>query len=178
VRTWFVLGVVAGCSGDSGDATTDGGAPTVPEDWPAAWAAMEDEVVELCNVQRRFGATCGDTPMAGGLDLLESDEVLRGVARGHSLDMAVRGFFDHTNPDGDDPFDRIGAAGFTGDQPWGENIAAGSSTAADVVDQWMHSPGHCTNIMTPEFTVIGVGYDFEEDSEFRHYWTQNFAASH
>ena len=34
------------------------------------------------------------------------------VARGHSLDMAKRGFFSHTNPDGNDPADRGDRIGF------------------------------------------------------------------
>lgn len=35
------------------------------------------------------------------------------VARGHSLDMAKRGFYGHTNPDGEDPTDRGDRIGFT-----------------------------------------------------------------
>ena len=33
------------------------------------------------------------------------------VAVDHSLDMVERGFFSHTNPDGDSPFDRLSASG-------------------------------------------------------------------
>ena len=63
----------------------------------------------------------------------EHDFLLRHV----SEDMADRAFFDHVNPDGDDPFDRMSAAGFAGGYPWGENIALGPIDAAQVVQAWM-----------------------------------------
>jgi uncharacterized protein YkwD len=47
------------------------------------------------------------------------------AARKHSIDMGTRNFFDHVNPDGQDPFARMKAAGWnpTGAYAWGENIA-------------------------------------------------------
>ena len=53
---------------------------------------------------------------------------LRCAARVHSLDMANRGFFDHVNPDGEDPFVRMERAGYSF-QAAGENIAAGHLAA-------------------------------------------------
>jgi uncharacterized protein YkwD len=179
VRRWLALVLAGGCSGgDDGASHTDDDGTDLPE-WPAAWTTLEEEVVALCNGYRQVGASCRGVSMPGGLDHLEMDPVLRGTARAHSLDMATRHFFAHENPDGDGPFDRMDAAGFAGQQPWGENIAAGVSKAAAVVELWMDSTeGHCENIMEPSFRVIGVGYDFDQDSEFGHYWTQNFAGSH
>jgi uncharacterized protein YkwD len=179
VRTSLAaLVFVWGCTSTDGISDDDDDGSTPAAIWPEAWAELEAGVIEICNAHRTFGATCGGTPMAGGLDHLELDPVLRGTARAHSVDMATRGFFDHDNPDGDGPFDRIEAAGFTGAQPWGENIAGGTGTAEAVMDQWMDSVGHCMNIMEPSFLVIGVGYDFDETSQLGHYWTQNFAGSH
>jgi uncharacterized protein YkwD len=93
--------------------------------------------------------------------------------------MAEEEFFDHVDPQGTDPFDRMEAAGFTGSLPWGENIAAGYPTAQDVFDGWMGSPGHCANILEPTFGAIGIGYYLREDDPMsaRHYWTQEFAGS-
>ena len=34
----------------------------------------------------------------------------------------------------------------------------GQTSPALVVDGWMNSPGHCTNIMNAGFTELGVGY--------------------
>lgn len=172
----LVLGVGA-CQGE--EAADTGTSSSIPlEEWPQEWVDQEQEVLRLVNIQRTIGAVCGDRPMGGGAPLLEMDEVLRGTARAHSRDMAKRGFFDHVNPGGKDPFDRIAAAGFTGAEPWGENIAGGQPTAASVVDDWMHSPGHCENIMEPQFRVLGVGLYVEQGTELVLYWTQNFAGSH
>lgn len=176
---WALLGC-AGC-GVAGLGPAGGGAHTgtdATEDWPEAWAAFEAEVVELVNRERYVGATCGGSARPGGLPALEMDAVIRGTARDHSADMAARGFFDHRNPDGALPEDRMAADGFAGALPWGENIAAGAWDAPTVVQGWMDSPGHCANIMEPGFRVIGVGYVFEEDSDWGHYWTQVFAGSH
>ena len=39
----------------------------------------------------------------------------------------------------------------------GENIAMGQPTAASVMNAWMNSPGHKANILSKNFTEIGVG---------------------
>ena len=65
---------------------------------------------------------------------------------------------DHTNPDGQDPGDRMRAAGYRGSS-WGENIAAGYDSAQKVVAAWMQSDGHRENILNCRFTTIGIGYD-------------------
>ena len=61
-------------------------------------------------------------------------------------------------------------------QAAGENIAAGQTTPQEVVDGWMQSPGHCSNIMSPSFTEIGVGYVLAPQGQLPHYWTQTFGA--
>jgi uncharacterized protein YkwD len=57
----------------------------------------------------------------------------------------------------------------------GENIASGVPTAREVVDGWLASPGHCSNIMDPRFTEMGVAYATERRSRGVIYWTQVFA---
>jgi uncharacterized protein YkwD len=88
--------------------------------------------------------------------------------------MATNNYFSHTSRDGRTFGQRIENAGFGGGYPRGENIAAGSSTAQGVMNQWMSSDGHCRNIMTAGFRAIGVGYAERAGSTYRHYWTQNF----
>jgi uncharacterized protein YkwD len=78
------------------------------------------------------------------------------VALAHSEDMVERGFFDHTNPDGESPFDRLQNAGI----PYSgaaENIAWGYSTATAVLEGWLNSSGHKANIENCSLTVHGVG---------------------
>ena len=154
--------VLAACSGgkdDSGAAASD-----VPDnaycedvaDWDPSYAALEEAVLDLVNEERGVGGTCGSDSYPPS-DPLSMVPELRCAARVHALDMIARDFFDHTNPDGDGPYERSTYAGY--DAMWsGENIAAGSVTAEGVMGQWMNSPGHCSNILFPDFTEIGVGY--------------------
>ncbi len=115
-------------------------------------------VVALTNAER---AKAGCKP-------LQVDSRLNKSALGHSSDMARRDYFEHDSPEGKDFADREAEAGFEGNSG-GENIAMGQRSAAEVMDDWMHSPGHKRNILDCKFTKIGVGY-----VPNGHYWTQNF----
>jgi uncharacterized protein YkwD len=151
-------------------------APPPTDAWPASYAAMEDAVIVEVNKRRAAGASCGGKSY-GPASPLTSNSMLRTSARRHSQDMATRGFFDHQNPDGQSPSDRMRAAGYLGAGYSGENIAAGRDTATGTVQQWMDSPGHCSNIMNPAFQLIGVGYAYGASAKYKHYWTQNFAGN-
>lgn len=142
--------------------------------WPAAWSAAEAEVFRLVNEARSQGATCPSGPTPATHPLVWNDELAL-AARLHSLDMAEQGYFSHTSLDGRSPWDRIADAGYTG-AAVGENIAAGSSTAAQAFGGWMSSDGHCRNIMSSDSNELGVGYAALESSPWGHYWTQTFGA--
>jgi uncharacterized protein YkwD len=148
--------------------------PPVPS-YDPSWAAFEDEVLTLVNQRRAAGAVCGGTAYAPVAPLYMQAQ-LRDAARGHSLDMATQNYFSHTSLDGRTFSDRISAAGY-GAFPRGENIAAGYPSAAAVVNGWMASTGHCTNIMNGAYRAIGVGYAYRSGSPYGHYWTQNFGGS-
>ena len=114
------------------------------------------------------------------LDLVESLGQLyeralsrRDAARLHAQDMADNNYFSHTGLNGSSFMDRILAAGFTGTCPCGENIAAGNSDASSTMTQWINSPGHCENMMG-DYTKIGVGYAYNANSTYHHYWVQDF----
>jgi uncharacterized protein YkwD len=72
--------------------------------------------------------------------------------------MAARNFFEHGNFVG-----RIRSSHYLqGARAWsvGENIAWGSgvlSSPTEIVDAWMHSPGHRANILNRRFREIGIG---------------------
>ena len=120
-------------------------------------AGFEDEVLRLVNENRAKGWNCdaeGMFPAAGPLTMIPT---LRCSARLHSKDMADRMFFAHNSPDGENPGTRMKEAGYVG-SGWGENIARGQRTPAEVVMGWMDSDGHCSNIMNASFNQIGVGY--------------------
>lgn len=137
----------------------------VPANTPqgsVAPAGTVDQVVALVNKER---AKAGCSPLA-------EDPQLQKAAQGHSDDMAARHFFDHTNPDGADPGQRITAAGYRW-STYGENIAQGQQTAASVMQSWMNSPGHRANILNCSFKDIGVGVHKGTGGPW---WTQDFGA--
>ena len=115
----------------------------------AAEVRHESEVarfVELMNAHRE----------AEGCPALEWHDGAANVAEAHSADMTARRFFDHMNPDGESPFDRLRAAGVS----WraaAENIAYGFSTGSGVLQTWLDSPGHRANIENCRYTHHGVG---------------------
>ncbi|MCZ6690283.1 MAG: IPT/TIG domain-containing protein [Planctomycetota bacterium] len=111
----------------------------------------EDCVFDLINQERG---------VVGKPDLTH-DPAIRLVARAHSEDMRDRNFFDHRNPDGDDPDDRLLAAGISFGA-WAEiiqfNLSADPAQAA--FDWWMNSALH-RGLMLDEsnvgFTLTGIG---------------------
>ena len=145
--------------------------PTVG--WNPQWETWELEVLELVNQARAIGGNCGSEgsfPASGALTLQGS---LMCAARVHSKDMADNDYFDHTNQQGNGPAWRMGQAGYNGNG-WGENIAAGYGSPQAVVDGWLDSDGHCANMLNPNFSKIGIGYAYANNSEWGNYWTQNF----
>ncbi|MFF7366801.1 sigma-70 family RNA polymerase sigma factor [Streptomyces tricolor] len=136
-------------------------ASRAPQAQPAP-AGTVAQVVALVN-KERAAAGCGP---------VTEDPQLDRAAQGHSDDMAARGFFDHTDPDGDGPGERITAAGYRW-STYGENIAKGQQTPQAVMDSWMNSPGHRANILNCSFKNIGVGV---HDGAGGPWWTQAFGA--
>lgn len=121
--------------------------------------AAAADVVSMVNRER---ARTGCRPV-------KRDAVLGLLATALSEDMAVRGFFDHTDPDGRAPWDRWAEAGAQGFG--GENIARGPVDAKAVMDAWMESPGHRANILNCEYRIVGVGVYFGQGGPW---WTQDF----
>ncbi len=148
---------------------------TASGDWPAAYAALEQQVLEETNKRRALGADCRTKGKFPAAKPLVMHPLLQAAARKHSKDMALKNFFAHNNLAGLTPFDRMKAEGYKG-TTMGENIAAGNATAAQTVTQWMNSDGHCANIMSAKYTQLGVGYFYSATSKYKHYWTQNFGA--
>jgi len=111
-----------------------------------------------------------------GRNALSLSQKLDQAADKFSNRMASGNFFSHTDPsDGSTPGSRIRVEGYSGG--WtGENIAAGRNTAAAVFQQWIDSPPHRANILNSNFTHMGIGYAYNANSTYGHYWTQTFGA--
>jgi len=93
--------------------------------------------------------------LAAGLQPLAPDPELTEVARRHSADMFVRGYFAHDTPDGLTPFDRMRASNVRFITA-GENLAL-APTISVAHSGLMNSPGHRANILRREFGRVGIG---------------------
>ena len=128
----------------------------------------EQEVLRLVNEHRANN----DIPPLKRVDDLDE------AARYHSTDLGEDDYFDHDSYDrlNNDlifvcgPWDRI-ATYYNGAR--GENIAAGYATPDAVVNAWMNSPGHRSNILSASNWEIGIGY-YEGNGAYYAYWTQDF----
>lgn len=103
---------------------------------------------------------------------LERDPALDAVARAHSADMARRHYLAHVNPEGLNPLQRIQAAGIDGFTLAAEN--AGQTDRAEptreILQGWIASPVHRSNLYAPSFNCTGVGIARAADGTY--YFTQ------
>ncbi|WP_425455191.1 CAP domain-containing protein [Aquisalibacillus elongatus] len=122
--------------------------------------SFEQQVVDLVNQERQ----------QRGLQPLQASSELSDVARDKSRDMAENNYFSHTSPTYGSPFDMMQQYGIDY-RTAGENIAMGQRSPEQVMDGWMNSEGHRENILSSDFTHIGVGY---VEANGKTYWTQMF----
>ncbi|TXK74140.1 LysM peptidoglycan-binding domain-containing protein [Paenibacillus sp. N3.4] len=122
-------------------------------------SSYADQVVALVNQERT----------KAGLKPLTVNKSLSGMALDKAKDMYNNHYFDHTSPTYGSPFDMMTTYGIHYGYA-GENIANGQKTPQDVMTAWMNSSGHRQNILSPNFTQIGVGYYNSE-------WVQEFISN-
>lgn len=132
---------------------------------------FEQQVIDLVNQERT----------SRGLNPLIRSEGLTSAARYQAADMSQDNYFSH------DTFDREGGNLVKKCGPWerianyysganGENAAAGYSSPQAVMNAWMNSSGHRSNILNPSTVSIGVGF-YQGSGEYRYYWVQDFGTN-
>jgi uncharacterized protein YkwD len=139
-----------------------------------AWVAVAAEVRVSSSVEESIRDCANNERKERGLHALKHDPALDAAARLHARRMLTRGFFDHEDPDGKGPVDRVKRFATRRYVIVGENIAAGFDSTAATCRGWMNSPGHRANILRESFTRIGAGYA-SGDSEYGRYYVQVFA---
>ncbi|MCA9879052.1 MAG: CAP domain-containing protein, partial [Thermomicrobiales bacterium] len=142
-----------GNDGGSGNGNTNGGTPS-----------EEESLLGLINT---FRAQNNQSPLTrnGKLDT---------AALNHSQDMANRTYLSHTSPEGSTPDQRILAAGYSYSW-WGENIyqsAPNDASAQAAFNSWVNSSGHRANMLSNNYTQIGIGRATAANG--RTYWTNTF----
>jgi uncharacterized protein YkwD len=123
-----------------------------------AWANANPNDATLPQVKHATLCLINHERRKRGIRKLRDNSRLDLASRRHANDMSRRKYFDHGDFVGRIKSARYlnGARGYT----LGENIAWGSfdyATPANIVDGWMHSPGHRANILNSTFREIGLG---------------------
>lgn len=127
-------------------------------------SSFAEEVAYLVNKER----------LANGLSELRMVPELNEAAQTRAEELVIS--FDHIRPDGSSSSSVIKQYGWRLSAV-GENIAAGQPDPAFVMDRWMNSKGHRSNILSPDFQYIGVGVVSAKGAEYSMYWTQLFIKS-
>ena len=146
------------------------------------------DILDALNVARAIARDCNDgLGLVGPSRKLTWNDKLYAAAHEHSMDLAQSNTFSHSGSGTEYDvtgmnngerrshfFERIESNGYTGFHTLGENIAGGQKDIKEVMEAWLASPAHCTNIMNDKFEEVGIAIVIEENSDFKIYWTQNF----
>ena len=149
----------------------------------------KNEILDAINHARGEARDCNDgLGLVGPVEALSWSDELHASSYEHSSDMAESNTFEHmgsgtasditgSNLEKASTFnERIEANGYVGYYSIGENIAGGQESIEEVMVAWLSSPAHCTNIMSSNFTEVGVAIVANPESEYGIYWTQNFGS--
>ncbi len=107
---------------------------------------LENVLIEETNSNR----------LADNLLTLKINPLLTEAAQEKAQDMAQKGYFNHISPEGITPWYWIQKVGYQYSYA-GENLAINFSDSKDIVDAWMNSSSHRSNILNGHFTEIGIG---------------------
>ncbi|MFE0733641.1 sigma-70 family RNA polymerase sigma factor [Streptomyces sp. NPDC058855] len=117
--------------------------PTTASPAPAPPAG--ERVTALVN---RLRAEAGCAP-------LRTDPRLVRAARAYARDMAARGYYGHSSPEGAFADSRITAEGYAW-SAWAENLARGTDDPAGVVEGWTDGAAHEENMLDCRYRDTGV----------------------
>ena len=166
--------------GDSSDNSEETDIPSASEDVNSdynllaraqintvTYSAYANEVLRLVNIER---ANVGVAPLV-------LDEALCNAANMRAIEMDCTGVFGHKRPNDHSCFEVYDICNVEWRNACGENIAAGQATPEDVMKSWLSSAGHKANILSPEYTKMGLGYSNSGcgAGRYSHYWAQEFA---
>lgn len=165
--------------GDSSDNSEETDIPSASEDVNSdynllaraqintvTYSAYANEVLRLVNIER---ANVGVAPLV-------LDEALCNAANMRAIEMDCTGVFGHKRPNDNSCFEVYDICNVEWQSACGENIAGGQATPEEVMKSWLGSAGHKANILSPEYTKMGLGYSNSGcgAGSYSHYWAQEF----
>ena len=131
-------------------------------------ASLDSGESDLLSQVNRFRAS-------RGLSTLVISDPLTLAAKWMATDMSVNDYFAHTSLDGRSPTQRMADAGYPAFTTWsGEDLAAGYTSAAQVLQGWIDSPAHLAVLTNPAYRAIGIGRSYSSASQYGWYWDADF----
>lgn len=147
------------------------------------------EILFSMNQVREQARDCHDgLGIVGPVNPLVWNDTLYAAAHEHSADLANSNTFSHVGSGTEHDitgsrqgsaslyYERIAANGYTNYHAVGENIAGGQESIDEVLEALLESPEHCKNLMSANFTEVGVAIVVNPDADYAIYWTQNFGS--
>lgn len=123
-----------------------------------AFAAREtltvEQILEQTNADRRLN----------GLPDLKLDHTLNQAAFAKAEDMLANNYFAHVSPEGVKPWHWFKALGYRYSFA-GENLAIGFEDARDLGQSWMSSPKHRANLLSPNYSDLGVAIVYKNGQQ-------------
>lgn len=142
---------------------------TCPPDLEASLAKI--------NALRARSQLCGGRTVPAAAPL-RWDARLAASARHYVEELRRRDLLSHEGQDLPRLRDRLRAAGYPF-RAGGENLAAGAETVDDALEQWRDSPGHCENLMQPNFRDVGLACAIAPPgAHYASYWVLHLGRSH
>lgn len=165
------LGLSLVACGGAATPTAEAVTPPASTDTVSLCTGLPDAatLLQTLNALRSQPRTCGTTVYPATTTLVWDTRLLA-AAQAHSIDMARQRDMSHTGSDGSNAGTRLTAAGYAW-RAYGENIAAGQTTAQAVLDDWLASKDHCANLMDARFRDVALACASRNGER---YWTQVF----
>ncbi len=186
----FTSLLIIGCGPTDNSVTSNSSAIAGVEDRQLDITVNQQELLDAINKARSVQRDCypndDSRGVVGPSPRLYWNDDLYASALEHSTDLAKSDTFSHYGSGTEYDltgngkpsifYERIVANGYINYYSVGENIAGGQQTLEEVMEAWLASPGHCANIMSPNYTEVGVALVIESESTYGTYWTQNFGS--
>ena len=180
--------IVVGCGGSVDyNAISQDDIDANPTDAAKLSDTQKKEYLKAINKARAVARDCGEYGHMDAVPPLKWNDALYKAAYEHTYDMVENNTFSHegtgkaTDKTGADLnkksqfYERVAHNGYRY-KLTGENITAGTvtDTANEAVQNWIDSPPHCKNLMSPDYKDVGMAYIRKSGTTYINYWTQDF----
>jgi len=179
-------------SNNSNSSSSSSSTTTTAYTIPKISEATKREYLRVINEARAKRQDCGYKGVKGPVPPLKWNDKLYRASYEHTYDMAMSNMNPLSHNGSGTVYDitarqkglsystmtdRIKNNGYNYSYA-GENIASGTgtNTPKEAIAQWLNSPGHCANIMNPNFTEVGMAHIKRSQAHYVNYWTQVFGS--